>query len=116
MTQHKGSKTLAFKPLAQALGEPGEFLLSDFSKVGAWRGMCVCVRSGVRSSLGRHRWVCPLPLVLRDAACARCIWSCCSGAAAPAPRLVLQPALLPRSPHHACPFLPPCPCPCPAHA
>jgi len=33
VTQHKGSKTLAFKPLAQAIAEPGEFLLSDFSKV-----------------------------------------------------------------------------------
>lgn len=33
VTQHKGSKTLAFKPLAQAIQEPGEFLLSDFSKL-----------------------------------------------------------------------------------
>ena len=36
VTQHKSSKTLAFKPLARALQEPGEFLLSDFSQV------CVC--------------------------------------------------------------------------
>ncbi|PRW20689.1 Ubiquitin-activating enzyme E1 2 isoform A [Chlorella sorokiniana] len=33
VTQHKGSKTLAFKPLGQAIAEPGEFLLSDFSKL-----------------------------------------------------------------------------------
>jgi hypothetical protein len=38
VTQHKSSKTLAFKPLARALGEPGEFLLSDFSKVGVQGG------------------------------------------------------------------------------
>ncbi|PSC67218.1 Ubiquitin-activating enzyme E1 2 [Micractinium conductrix] len=33
VTQHKGSKSLAFKPLAAALQEPGEFLLSDFAKL-----------------------------------------------------------------------------------
>jgi ubiquitin-activating enzyme E1 len=33
VTQHKAGKTLAFKTLAQALSEPGEFLLSDFSKL-----------------------------------------------------------------------------------
>jgi ubiquitin-activating enzyme E1 len=38
VTQHKSSKTLAFKPLARALGEPAEFLLSDFSKVGVQGG------------------------------------------------------------------------------
>ena len=38
VTQHKSSKALAFKPLARALGEPGEFLLSDFSKVGCTVG------------------------------------------------------------------------------
>ena len=32
VTQHKEPKTLAFKPLSQALEEPGQFLLSDFSK------------------------------------------------------------------------------------
>lgn len=37
VTQHKGSKTLAFKPLAQAIQEPGEFLLSDFSKARVTR-------------------------------------------------------------------------------
>lgn len=31
--QVKESKTLAFKPLAEALASPGEFLLSDFSKM-----------------------------------------------------------------------------------
>lgn len=39
VTQNKRSKTLAFKPLARAIEEPGEFLLSDFSKVsGGWLG------------------------------------------------------------------------------
>jgi hypothetical protein len=33
VTQHKGAKQLAFKPLAQALASPGEFLFSDFSKL-----------------------------------------------------------------------------------
>lgn len=33
VTQHKEPKTLAFKKLADALEEPGEFLLSDFSKI-----------------------------------------------------------------------------------
>ena len=37
VTQVKPPKTLAFKPLARALEEPGEFLLSDFSKV-TWVG------------------------------------------------------------------------------
>lgn len=32
-TQHKEGKTLAFKTLAQALADPGEFLMSDFSKM-----------------------------------------------------------------------------------
>eukprot|EP00887_Chlorella_sp_A99_P004083 scaffold23.g4083.t1 len=36
VTQHKPSKTLEFRPLARALEEPGEFLLSDFSKVGVF--------------------------------------------------------------------------------
>ena len=30
---HKETKTLDFKPLAQALDDPGEFLLSDFAKM-----------------------------------------------------------------------------------
>ena len=42
VTQHKGSKTLAFKPLGQAIAEPGEFLLSDFSKASCGRRL-VCV-------------------------------------------------------------------------
>jgi hypothetical protein len=33
VTQHKEGKVLAFKKLADALEEPGEFLLSDFSKI-----------------------------------------------------------------------------------
>jgi ubiquitin-activating enzyme E1 len=33
VTQHKEQKVLQFKPLEQALQEPGEFLLSDFSKI-----------------------------------------------------------------------------------
>lgn len=33
VTQHKEPKTLAFKTLADALESPGEFLLSDFSKL-----------------------------------------------------------------------------------
>ncbi|KAH7624317.1 hypothetical protein Ndes2526B_g00502 [Nannochloris sp. 'desiccata'] len=33
VTQHKESKSLAFKTLAQAVSEPGEFLLSDFAKM-----------------------------------------------------------------------------------
>jgi ubiquitin-activating enzyme E1 len=33
VTQHKESKVLAFKRLSEALEEPGEFLLSDFSKM-----------------------------------------------------------------------------------
>lgn len=33
VTQAKQAKALAFKPLAQALEEPGEFLFSDFSKM-----------------------------------------------------------------------------------
>jgi ubiquitin-activating enzyme E1 len=32
-TQHKEGKTLAFKPLTEALDTPGEFLLYDFSKI-----------------------------------------------------------------------------------
>ena len=32
MTEHKEQKTLDFKTLAQALEDPGEFLLSDFAK------------------------------------------------------------------------------------
>ncbi len=33
VTQFKESKTLAFKTLAEALESPGEFLLTDFSKL-----------------------------------------------------------------------------------
>ena len=33
VTQHKEGKTLSFKTLAQAMAEPGEFLLSDFAKL-----------------------------------------------------------------------------------
>ncbi|KAL3140560.1 E1 ubiquitin-activating protein, variant 3 [Trebouxia sp. C0010 RCD-2024] len=33
VTVHKETKTLDFKPLAQALDDPGEFLLSDFAKM-----------------------------------------------------------------------------------
>ena len=33
MTQHKEPKQLAFKPLAAAITEPGEFLVSDFAKL-----------------------------------------------------------------------------------
>lgn len=33
VTQVKEAKSLAFKPLAEALAAPGEFLLSDFSKM-----------------------------------------------------------------------------------
>ena len=33
MTQHKAPKQLAFKPLQQALQEPGELMLTDFSKI-----------------------------------------------------------------------------------
>ncbi len=33
VTQHKEPKTLSFKTLTQALEDPGEFLLSDFSKM-----------------------------------------------------------------------------------
>ena len=33
VTVHKEPKTLDFKPLAQALEDPGEFLLSDFAKM-----------------------------------------------------------------------------------
>lgn len=33
VTQHKESKVLTFKKLAESLEEPGEFLLSDFSKI-----------------------------------------------------------------------------------
>ena len=33
VTQHKEQQTLTFKTLAQALQEPGEFLLSDFAKM-----------------------------------------------------------------------------------
>ena len=33
VTQHKESKVLNFKKLSDALEEPGEFLLSDFSKI-----------------------------------------------------------------------------------
>eukprot|EP00951_Prasinocladus_malaysianus_P022576 scaffold189628_cov45-Prasinocladus_malaysianus.AAC.1 len=33
VTQFKPAKTISFKTLAQALVEPGEFLLSDFSKM-----------------------------------------------------------------------------------
>jgi len=33
VTQHKESKVLSFKKLSDALEEPGEFLLSDFSKI-----------------------------------------------------------------------------------
>lgn len=33
VTEHKDHKTLDFKPLAQALDDPGEFLLSDFAKM-----------------------------------------------------------------------------------
>ncbi|DBA88021.1 TPA: hypothetical protein ACH3X1_005003 [Trebouxia sp. C0004] len=33
VTEHKEHKTLDFKPLAQALDDPGEFLLSDFAKM-----------------------------------------------------------------------------------
>lgn len=48
VTQHKGSKTLAFKPLGQAIAEPGEFLLSDFSKASGYQlgtgvGVCGCI-------------------------------------------------------------------------
>lgn len=32
LLQYKTGKTLSFKPLSQALADPGEFLLSDFSK------------------------------------------------------------------------------------
>ncbi len=48
VTQVKQPKTIAFKPLRAALGEPGEFLLSDYSKVsgrgglGRMLGGCVC--------------------------------------------------------------------------
>ncbi|KAK9812201.1 hypothetical protein WJX73_003893 [Symbiochloris irregularis] len=33
VTQHKTGKTLAFKPLEEALKDPGEFLLTDFAKM-----------------------------------------------------------------------------------
>lgn len=33
VTQHKETKRLAFKPLAAAIAEPGEFLVSDFVKL-----------------------------------------------------------------------------------
>ena len=33
VTQHKETKRLAFKPLAAAIADPGEFLVSDFVKV-----------------------------------------------------------------------------------
>lgn len=33
VTEHKESKSLDFKPLSQALDDPGEFLLSDFAKM-----------------------------------------------------------------------------------
>ncbi|KAK9812866.1 hypothetical protein WJX72_004885 [[Myrmecia] bisecta] len=33
VTQYKEAKSLSFKPLARALEEPGEFLLSDFAKI-----------------------------------------------------------------------------------
>lgn len=33
VTQHKTGKSLAFKPLEQALKDPGEFLLTDFAKM-----------------------------------------------------------------------------------
>ena len=33
VTQHKHPKTIAFRPLAEALQKPGEFLLTDFSKI-----------------------------------------------------------------------------------
>ena len=33
VTQHKEGKTLSFKTLAQAIEDPGEFLLSDFAKM-----------------------------------------------------------------------------------
>ncbi|KAI3434380.1 hypothetical protein D9Q98_002458 [Chlorella vulgaris] len=33
VTQHKSGKVLAFKTLAQALADPGEFLLTDFAKL-----------------------------------------------------------------------------------
>ena len=33
VTVHKETKSLDFKPLAQALEDPGEFLLSDFAKM-----------------------------------------------------------------------------------
>ena len=33
VTEHKQSKVLNFKPLSQALDDPGEFLLSDFAKM-----------------------------------------------------------------------------------
>lgn len=33
VTEHKEHKTLDFKPLMQALDDPGEFLLSDFAKM-----------------------------------------------------------------------------------
>ena len=33
VTEHKEGKSLDFKPLSQALDDPGEFLLSDFAKM-----------------------------------------------------------------------------------
>ena len=86
VTQHKGGKTLAFKPLARALEEPGEFLLSDFSKVGSggrlrligspicWR-LCGCWQ---RVSVGRRG-----PAILELAR---------SGYARPAPHLTRPPS------------------------
>lgn len=49
--QYKTGKTLAFKPLSQALSDPGEFLLSDFSKVGVCMAQCLssCCGCGFES-------------------------------------------------------------------
>ena len=33
VTQHKAPKQLAFRPLQQALADPGELMLTDFSKI-----------------------------------------------------------------------------------
>lgn len=68
VTQHKEGKVLAFKKLADALDEPGEFLLSDFSKIerspllhiafqalDAYQVRARCAKGAVPSAVGTVR-------------------------------------------------------------
>lgn len=45
VTQVKEPKTLEFKPMAHALQEPGEFLMSDFSKLERAAVLHICLRA-----------------------------------------------------------------------